>query len=175
MSRQGPLPGSGEPGTRAHRAKRVPRLSLRARPQLPSRCPAAGYHEVNAQRKTVHRKLHRGSHSWDPRCAKIRLCTRNPTFACSLSALAQWAIFFTRCPRSRRCASLIPTGKSAGSSSRAGSRSSKHGPRDRRNKGSGRQGLCNAGPRLRDARRRPLALRPQSRMEAPSVERRHTL
>ena len=30
------------------------------------------------------------------RCAKIRLCARNPTSACSSSAWAQWAIFFTR-------------------------------------------------------------------------------
>jgi len=32
-------------------------------------------------------------------CAKIDLCTRNPTSACSSSAWAQWAIFFTRCLR----------------------------------------------------------------------------
>jgi hypothetical protein len=55
-------------------------------------------------------------------CAKIKLCTRNPTSACSSSVWAQWAIFFMRCLRLRLCASLIPIGKSAGSSSRAGNR-----------------------------------------------------
>ena len=42
-------------------------------------------------------------------CAKIKVCTRSPSSACSWSVSAPWATFSTRCLRSRRCGRRIPT------------------------------------------------------------------